>query len=412
MKKSNSQKVSPELCSKCKGRGWCGHACPILSKFSDYRPKPKKHFSGSSPPEIFVGRYGYPNVNTGILSPQQKGNTEDYSMPEKWHKKKFDIKRILGVRGKLIYGRFKSNIKDVRKQKKFVELMQEVSLAKKHVDTEFFLKKKPKQELSINSQSPVIGNPAPLKKARLEENPKVNRKAEYLSYDTDAKANTAMKELYQDKVSVSHITKVLSAGLLGRKKARKLVPSRWSITATDSNLSNLLLDRIKHYQEIGEIRLFHSEYLGNHYEILLLPNKFAFEVLEAKMSGSVWNPADNTLIMKDHEGFNGRKYYAKEVTGAYYANRLALAEYLEKIQRQASCLFMREARPEYYAPCGVGILREASRQAFKSKPEKFNTVKEALNRASQRLRLPVNKFKSRSWLLNEYRKQKRLKEWF
>ncbi len=98
------------------------------------------------------------------------------------------------------------------------------------------------------------------------------------------------------------------------------------------------------------------------------------------------------------------------MTGAYYANRLALVEYLEKKKRQASCLVIRECRPEYYAPCGVGILRQASRQAFKNKPEKFETIKQALDSAQKRLRLPASLFKSNSWLLKEYGKQKKLND--
>ena len=42
----------------------------------------KAKFSGNSPPEIFIGRYNYPNVNVGILSPETFSNTEELSIPE------------------------------------------------------------------------------------------------------------------------------------------------------------------------------------------------------------------------------------------------------------------------------------------------------------------------------------------
>ncbi len=401
--------VDSELCSRCKGRGFCGQTCPILNNFK-FHGKIKTHFSGSSPPEIFVGRYNYPNVNTGILSPQEHGKTEQYNMPELWHAKKLGIPQILQLRSKLIYGRFKSNIKDARKERKFIQIMQEIAIADKNVSTEFFLKRAPTNLAEINSQTPIIGNPAPLKKARLEENPHVNKKVDYLVYDTDVKSAIAIEELYNSNIAVTNIMKILSAGLLGLKSKRKLVPTRWSITSTDDTISKFLLDKIRYYPEISEFHLFNSEYLGNHYEFLLLPDKFSFEVIEAKLKGSVWNPSSPDLFMQDYEGFNGRKKYADNVTGAYYANRLALAEYLDKKKRQASCLVMREAKPEYYAPCGVGILREASRQAFKSKPEIFSTIKEALNKAQTRMKLNINQFTNKSWLLKEFGKQKRLSE--
>jgi len=401
-----------DICARCKGRGYCGKPCPILAKFP-FLGKPKTHFSGSSPPEIFVGRVGYPKVNTGILAPDEYGNTEEYSMPELWHEKNFSIENILKLRSQLIYARFKSQVKDARKEKKFLALMQEISMADRKVDTEILLKRAPRYIAEINTHSPIIGNPAPLKAARLEENPHVNRKVEYLTGDTDVKASLAINELYKGKIEVSNIIKVLSAGLLGLGIRRKLVPTRWAITATDDTISKLLLEKIRYYPEIGEILLFNSEYLGNHYEFLLLPDKFSFEVIEAKMSGSVWNPfSSRTAIMQDYEQFSGRKNYADNVTGAYYVNRLALCEYLEFKKKQASCLVMRECRPEYYAPCGVGILREASRQAFKNKPETFPSIKQALNTAQTRMRLPISIFSQQSWLLKEYKKQTRLNRFF
>ena len=172
------QQLNPDLCVKCQGRGLCGKLCPILAKFN-FLGKAKTHFSGSSPPEIFVGGHNYPNVNTGILSPQEYGETEEYSLPEIWHEKNFSIEKILSLRGKLIYARFKSNIKDARREKKLLGVMQEISMADKNVSTEFFLKKTPKQIFNIDRHTPIIGNPAPLLNARLEENPSIPKKIDY-----------------------------------------------------------------------------------------------------------------------------------------------------------------------------------------------------------------------------------------
>jgi hypothetical protein len=402
-----------ELCTRCKGRGYCGKSCPIFAKIKEFLPKTKTHFSGSSPPEIFVGRFFYPNINTGILSPQEYGETESYSMPELWYKKNLSIKDILNLRGKLIYARFKSNVKDTRKKTKFLALMQEISMADKNIATEIFLKKPPRQSFEASRQTAILTNPAPLQNARLEENPHIPRKVDYLVSDTDVKAATAINELYKSNIPTSNIIKILSAGLLGTGLRRKLVPTRWSITATDDTISKLLLEKIKYYPEISEIMLFHGYYVGNHYEFLLLPDKFSFEVIEAYFSGSVWNPfSKKASIMQDYESFSGRKNYANNVTGAYYTARLALCEYLESKKKQASCLVMREEREEYNAPLGVGILRELSRDIFTKKPEIFNSIQEALQKAQTRLKLPIQTFTQKSWLLKEYGKQKRLTQFF
>jgi hypothetical protein len=91
--------------------------------------------------------------------------------------------------------------------------------------------------------------------------------------------------------------------------------------------------------------------------------------------------------------------------------RLALCEYLEKIKKQAYCIVFREERPEYYAPLGVGILRELAREAFSKQPEKFNTLEEALHQSQTRLKLPIEVFTNKSVLLKEFGKQTKLNKW-
>lgn len=402
-----------DLCVKCKGRGYCGRPCPILRKIKEFLPKSETHFSGASPPEIFVGRYGYPNINTGILSPKGHKDSEEFSSSEIWIRKNFDIGKILELRGRLIYGQFKSNIKDARSSRKFITAMQEISLSQKPVSTEFFLKKPLNFRIQLDRHVSVIGNPAPLKYVRLEENPKTNQKIEYVSSDNDLKAVEGMKELYKSNISVESIIKLLSAGLLGKKTQRIFVPTRWAITATDDSISKDLLKKIRQYPEISEIQVFYSDYVGNHYEFILLPEKFSLEVIEAKISGSVWNPVGkNTYFSRDYEGFFGRKKYAEEVMGAYYVNRLAVCEYLEKIKKQATVLVLRESRPEYWAPLGVGILREASRKAFQQVPEKFNTVKECFEKIKTRILINTEEFLKRSEIIKNYGKQKKLSQYF
>ena len=101
-----------ELCVKCKGRGFCGKPCKILARIKKFQPKVNLEFSGSSPPEIFVGHYGYPNLFSGILAPAEFGKTENLSMPELWFQKQSSIEDILNFRSRMIYSRFTVNIKE------------------------------------------------------------------------------------------------------------------------------------------------------------------------------------------------------------------------------------------------------------------------------------------------------------
>ena len=379
----------------------CGE--PNCKKHTFLIPKTVKvkEFSGSSPPEIFVGRHNYPNINIGILSPTTQGDTSMMSSVEQWHEQKLTIPQITALRGQLIYGRTKSNIK--KWDDKIASTMQEVALTHKSIDTEFKLKKPVTAHKEQDNRTPLISNAAQVEKIRLQENPKIKEKVEKITSDTDAKSVTGILEL-QKHAPISHIIKILSAGLLGKKLARKLVPTRWSITAVDSTISEQKLKKIRLMPEISEIMVFTSEYLGNHYEFLLLPGRWSFEVIERSLG--------HKEEWADYESFFKRKKYADSVTGAYYANRLALCEYLESIKRQASCLVIREVRPEYDTPLGVGILRQASKHAFSRKPQKYNTISDALHSIQNRIKQPITNYTNRSKLLAEYGKQTRISKWF
>lgn len=364
----------------------------------------KKEFTGSSPPEIFVGRWNYPNVYTGILAPEEQGNTELLASHEQWHKQKLSIAEIASLRNRLIYGRTQQHITKARERNQFTEVMHEIAMTHKSVATEFRLQKPLGKHKENHPTTPLIAQAAPVEHVRLQENAPVKQKIDYLVNDTDVKSTVAMQELQKAGIQTSSIMKLLSAGLLGRKTARKMVPTRWSITAVDDTLSKKKLEKIRLNKELGEIRLFHAEYLGNHYEFLLLPGTYVFEVIEISLTAQgVW---------QDYESNFPRKTYADSVTGAYYANRLALTEYLERIQRKAQCLVLREIRPEYDAPCGVGILRETSREAFEKPYETFTSVQEALAQIQTRIKQPITNYTGRSRLLKNYGKQKKLLEFF
>lgn len=393
-----------ELCIKCKGKGFCGKPCKILQALKKFQPKINLEFSGTSPPEVFVGRFGYPYVFSGILAPPEHLDSRFFSMPELWYSEKKSILDILNARSRMIYSRFITNVR--KRESKLKEKMQEIALASKPVDVNIELKKKPKIKIELDKHVAMIGNPAPLKKVVLESNISVEKKVEYIVEDTDVKAEEAILELYNSKVPISHLIKLLTAGLLGLKFQRKFVPTRWAVTATDSIISNALLENIKHYPEIQDYRVFHSDYVGNYYNILLMPGCWSFEVIEISTKG--YFGSGNFATWHDYEFFHGRKNYASSVGGAYYANRLAVAEYLEKIKRQASCIVFREIREEYWAPCGVGILRECCRDAFQKKPEIFSNLEDALKSINSRLKLPIDLFTRKSRLLKEIKAQKKL----
>ncbi len=396
------------LCAKCKGRGWCGKPCIILSRIKHWKAtieNIKKDLYVNTPPACFVGRHSYPNVYYGILAPyEHKDNAELYDYPELWFNQKLSIEEILNYRAQMVYSRRRDNVK---RQSKYLEITQEIVCSKKSVDLEIYLKNRPRLSFSFNAYTLPIGNPARVKDLRLASNPKIEKTVDKVVSDYDLKANDAIFMLYEDGLEISKIQRILSLGLLGVKSQRKMVPTRWAWTAVHSTIGNELLREVKSFEKISSYLVFNAEYLGNHFEVLLLPDVYQYELIEVKYPGSVWNLlGSKPLIFKNYESHFGLKKYAEETAGAFYAARLACLEYLRKIRRQASVLVVREVYSSYYAPLGVWIVENTVREAFKNK-ETFENLEEALNAMAYRLKAG-DRFVRQSKLLKIFRTQHKL----
>jgi len=302
---------------------------------------------------VFIGSYNYPKVNSGVLSPSHTGDPKLLDSPDDWYSRGLKIEKIASLRTSLINSRSREETME----------QKEIAMARKPVNVEIELDKKPSKS-GIAGRVKPVSNSADLKDMVLGENPSVNRKIEKAYYDTDLKAETAVNEL-SDDLDVYKLQNSFSAGLLGEENNRRIVPTRWSIIAVDDQVSKNKLERVKQYQELGERRYFRNSYLGNDFHIFFIPGRWEYELMELKRPNSTWNASKRTFIAHNYEGFHGRRSYADECAGAYYAARLGALEYLESIGCQAKVLILRDVTPDYWAPLGVWIIRETVRNAFR-----------------------------------------------
>jgi len=221
-----------------------------------------------------------------------------------------------------------------------------------------------------------------------------------------------MIELYEDGVQVSRIQRILSLGMLGVQDQRKIVPTRWSITAVDDTLSKNLRESVKHYPPIDKFQVYRYEYLDNVYAAILSPRNWEFEWIEAWFPGTAWNPDGKTIGMYgDWEGHDGRTTYAS-MGGCYYSARLAVCEQLVKERRQATAIVLREARPGYIMPVGVWQVRENVRNAMRQPPYKFNSLESALKWMSTRFQIPLQQWIIWSEFLKNALFQKKITDYF
>lgn len=395
----------------------------VIKKIADTRFKYKdigrvSDLDTSSPPSVFIGsKLKYPLVNVGILSPLQRDEEAwIYDDAEFWAKNNFGIRDVISLRESLLNSRFQSKVSDVRAgNKKFVGMAQEISMASKPVDLEIELKKKIGPGFKRDRILAPQGMNAPLKKARVTGNVKVNPKLDKVMND-DLKATEAIDFLYKNRFSSYVLSKILSVGVLGLKKDRKLVPTRWSITATDDTIGKRILERIREYRWTEDYELFFGEFLGNCYIIMLFPNVFSYELFELYLPGSSWNPGKEIKASTDMESFSGRTSYASNTAGGYYAARLPILEYLDREKKQASVLAIRIELPTYWAALGVWVVRESVKKAMVNKKFSFDNIKEMLESARKismiKFGYDPSKILKKSKVLENIKTQTTLGKWF
>ena len=404
----------PEMCFDCKGtKLLCGKSrCPILVKAESLTRVSKDIKSndifGSTPPGIFVGRYGYPKVSIGPMTPNYYGDTEILDTPEQWYGKSID--EIIDYRHSLIRGSTNLDINDASKGGRLVDNLQELSMTSKPVELELKLTKKPQNHLSFNENSQPFGPSAPLDSFTFGT-VSVDQRIEKAYYDYDLKASDGIIDLYNKGVLVSRIQKTLSAGTLGLGNNRKFVPTRWSITAVDDLLSKNLISKIKDFPTIDDFRVYVLQNLDNLYVTILVPTSWQFEWIEAWFPNTTWNLwGKEPYIIGDHETYYGRKKYAR-VGGCYYSTRLAVAESLFAERKQAGSLMLREIHPGYILPVGVWNVRESIRHQLKTNYQSFDNLSDALKYAFSKLTIKKNHWLNSSYLLNHLLFQRRLTEY-
>ncbi len=361
-------------------------------------PKLGTVIEGPSPPDVFVGRFGYPRVSAGPLIPADEigslgpGSTSGSVSgldPPLFHRPaelaRMGVGEIVALRSSMVRSGSKVAVHDAKNPGKLLEQAQEIAMSSMPVGTEVTFEKPPRGRLRFDGFMMPSGPTGSVKEMEITSNPSVPRKVDEVVDDSDLLAARAVGELYTSGVEVDGISRLLSLGLLGKK--RKLVPTRWSITASDDIAGKHLIASIQDYPLINEYLLFSGERLANHFEVLLAPAPFTYELIEIWLPRSVWS-GDGLWIGADREGPGPKKGYSS-LSGGYYAARLALLERLAEMRRQASALLVREITEEYWAPLGVWVVREAAREAMRNPPQKFETLEAALAEMATRIRTPA-----------------------
>lgn len=363
----------------------------VNSNFEELKGKIKDCVFGPSS-DFFVGSKNYPEI---IWGPQ----VALIEVPETRNLYGADYETIIKARTALVHGRRYSGIKPTGQ---FIEKSREIAMSSKPIDVEIKFTKIPNIEMNFSLITPPMGAGAPMKDIKIAGNPKIPNKVDDVVNDK-LLANDAIKELVERGFDSYYLINLLSAGILGREN-KKLVPTRWSITATDDIIAKNLMEKIRENSELKEIMVFSNEYLFNHFNVILIPGKWEFENFEA------WAPSTSSgfstsefTITEEYEPFWGRSSYAKKQLGGYYASRLGVCEYLYSIGKQARVIVIREIGKEYQIPVGVWEVRENVRHAFKNNSKKFSTLNEALGYLKTILCVQISEYLKQTKIITQRR---------
>ncbi len=428
---------------QCKAaRGLCGiDPCPLLRRVQSHLPQGVRagqsigrHLWGSSPPSLFVGRHGYPAVNVGPMLPPEHlepAAAAALDAPRTWLD--HTIADVVGLRSSLVRTLHKVRVQSVAPGRpersigghdgllggrlakplsetadRITRLSQELAVASRPVDTEVVLAKAPAWSLGhVTDFTTPHGPSATVERATLGENAPVERRMEAAVSDTDLLAADALWSLYQSGTDAYQLERVLSAGMLGLGSARRLVPTRWSITATDDTIGRRLIDEVRDYPTIDKPVVHEGEAFGNRFLVLLVPRVWGFDNIEVWLKGSFWARA--VVPAEDWEDHRGRTTYAANTTGGYYATRRSVLEHLAGFGRQATAVCLREIDDRYTTPLGVWVVREGCARALAGDPLVFEDMDAALRHMDRRARF--KSWQQSAELLATVKQQRPLDHW-
>lgn len=382
---------------------------PLLSYLITFRCMPQKSFTGVTPPGLLVRESDSTRFPILLFSPLDPASAAMVDSPAQWFGKPKE--EILQLREDTLVASKPFNQSSASDPHRELLQLQEMAASEMKLDVELniFAKKEPIMEF-LDVEAP-LGGSTRLESVEYYSNPKIPLAVEKAWSDTDAKSRDLLKELYQKDITISHLQRVLSLGMLGVEPNRRLVPTKRSIPAVDKTLSDYLLEKIREYPTVDSLQFFFTSYIDNHFLVILFPREWSFELVEAWQKGSGWNLDQSAWYLgHDFEPFEGRTTYVKETAGAYFAARYSVCEYLHKIKRQASVVVLRRIGSSYVDSLGVWVIRESVKEALQHSSTNIHSLNDMHPHINEQWLPVLPLMEKKSFVMDRIKHQKRLME--
>jgi hypothetical protein len=160
--------------------------CPVISRFhAQAAIRPSSSYQGSSP-SVFIGSFGYPDVQGGPLLINDSDNPPD------WLARNLGTKDIVGIRARTIRGR--SALHAVAGN------LQEIALSTQPLDVDVSFEKPVAFNLNFDGTIDPVGFTGSVKTMEIADNARVERVVERITSDTDMGATEACVALQESAV--------------------------------------------------------------------------------------------------------------------------------------------------------------------------------------------------------------------
>ena len=349
-------------------------------------------FGGSA----IVGEKNYPNLKVHNISNSNFEssffNTNEIVKKDYNDILKLKARNILGsteeAHKRKVDSRINTELQDVYKSKKAVEFNSE------------FEKELQFDKVLVNKVSGIVGSRNPLLTLEATENTSTSKNIEKFTTG-DVKSREAIISLYEKGTNENQIINLLALGTLGIQSNKRLVPTKWSISAYDQTIEKYLHKKLLKYRVLNEFEVYEYHDKGNYFVEILIPDSFQGEVVEA-FTG---------FVERDYVGLDNKLNKPEpETSGGFYATKIAIFEHLEERKRQAAFVSLRLISG-YDIPLGVVFVRECVREALKKKPLFRGTSEKELNEFLSQKYPKHFKLYSESRVLKERKRQRKLGEY-